>query len=99
VVLVVWAAWALARLPEKSTEWLVWLGGRTIEIYVAHLLVVTGIRMVLMRMGIESPGAHLVIGTVGAVALSLLVAEAAQRWQMGWRYRPPRRLLERGAVG
>ncbi|MCV7513068.1 acyltransferase [Micrococcus luteus] len=99
VVLVVWAAWALAKLPEKSTAWLVWLGGRTIEIYVAHLLFVTGIRMLLMRMGIDSPVAHLVIGSVGAVALSLLVAETAQRWRMGWLYHPPRRLLEREAAG
>lgn len=99
VVVVVCAAWVLAKLPARSTAWLVWVGGRTIEVYVAHLLFVTGIRMLLMRVGVDSPGVHLVIGFVGAVALSLLVAEAARRWRMGWLYRPPQRLLGRSAVG
>lgn len=49
------------------------LGQRSLEIFLAHIVGASGIRIVLSRAGVEAPLAHLVIGTAVGLAAPLVL--------------------------
>jgi fucose 4-O-acetylase-like acetyltransferase len=60
------------------------VGRRSLEIFLAHIVVASGTRIVLVQVGVIDPVVHLLAGTALGVVVPLLVARAADR--LGWTW-------------
>ncbi|MEI2820692.1 MAG: acyltransferase [Marmoricola sp.] len=60
-------------------EALAFVGKRSLHIFLAHIVFAAATRIGLMRMGVDDLVIHLIAGTTAGVALSLLLAVAAER--------------------
>ncbi|WP_322088876.1 acyltransferase [Burkholderia sp. BCC1999] len=56
---------------SSRAGWLAAIGYASMPIYLMHILVMAGVRIVLMRAGIGSLATHLVIGTLAGVAVPM----------------------------
>lgn len=70
--------WISQRI-EKVSDVLSFIGKNVIAIYVMHILATAGARIILVKLGIESPVSHLIIGTTAGVVLPLLALWVLQR--------------------
>lgn len=70
-----------------------WLGRRTLEIYVMHVVFTAAARMSLLSFGIDSVAAHLALGVAVGTAGPLGVAMLARRHGWHWLLAPPERWL------
>ena len=77
------AATALSRLRMMARFW-AFLGARSMEIFLAHIMFTAATRIVLNRLGILDPWTHLALGIiaglVGPVLLWKLTGRAGCRW-------------------
>ncbi|NYE35774.1 fucose 4-O-acetylase-like acetyltransferase [Nocardioides cavernae] len=80
----------VARTPVAGVVAL--LGRRSLEIFLAHIVVASGTRILLDRAGVGDPWMHLVAGTTLGVAVPLLVAVVADRLRWTWVFGLPRAL-------
>lgn len=97
VVLLLAVSALLARVPHLN-RLLAYLGRHTLEIYLAHILVVATLRVVLQKgAGVENLTVHLVLAVLLGVAVPLLAARLAPRMHLGWVFDAPRWLRERTA--
>lgn len=77
-------AWSrmLARSPA------VWVlapvGRRSLEIYLAHIVAASGVRILLLGAGVHSLAAHLVLGVLVGVVAPMVLAVVTAR--LGWRW-------------
>lgn len=78
---------ACRTLPSLERA-LAYLGTRSIHIYLPHILFTAATRIALSLVGISSPAAHLIIGTLVGVEGPLLLYWFASRWTP-WLYAPP----------
>jgi fucose 4-O-acetylase-like acetyltransferase len=79
-------------LAQGRVFWMEYVGRNAMEIYLAHILAGSGIRIVLQRgIGVSGWEAHAVLGTVGAILLPLALAACARRsrW-LNWLFVAPR---------
>lgn len=77
-------AWAslLARTPASAVIGAV--GRRSLEIFLAHIVVASGTRITLLQLGVDNLGVHLVLGVVFGVLVPMALAVGAER--LGWRW-------------
>lgn len=79
----------LARSPLAGVVSLV--GRRSLEIFLAHIVVASGTRIVLERAGVTDWRLHLVVATVLGVVVPLALAVVAERLRWTWLFGLPRR--------
>lgn len=72
----------LAR--TSAADLLCRVGSRSLEIFLAHIVVASGTRIVLVQAGVIDPAVHLFAGTATGVVVPLLLARAADR--LGWTW-------------
>jgi fucose 4-O-acetylase-like acetyltransferase len=72
----------LARTPLAAGVAL--LGRRSLEIFLAHIVVASGTRIVLDQAGMTVPWVHLVAGTTLGVVVPIVVAVTVER--LGWTW-------------
>ncbi|WP_154766891.1 acyltransferase family protein [Nakamurella alba] len=84
----------LSMIPRVS-EALQLIGRHTLEIYVMHIVLYAGTRVVLLKAGIENFTVHMVVGMLAGVGIPILAAVLAPRWHLGWLFSPPA-WLDRG---
>jgi fucose 4-O-acetylase-like acetyltransferase len=65
------------------------IGRRTLEIYVMHIVLYAGTRLVLLRLGVESLEVHLVVGMLAGVGIPILASVLAPRLHLEWLFAPP----------
>lgn len=85
----------LARSPIGEAAALV--GRRSLEIFLAHIVVASGLRVVLVKVGVSDVWVHLAVATSLGIAIPIVLAELADRsgwtWLFGlpgWLDRPAR---------
>ena len=71
------------------------VGRRSLEIFLAHIVVASGTRIVLAQLGVTDPFLHLAAGTVLGVVAPLLLAGMAERWGWTWLFGLPRRPIRK----
>jgi peptidoglycan/LPS O-acetylase OafA/YrhL len=72
----------LARTPVRAV--LAPIGRRSLEIFLAHIIVAAGARVLLTRAGLGAPMVHLVLGVALGVLVPMALAVLAER--RGWRW-------------
>lgn len=50
---------------------LIWLGGLTMPIYVAHVIALAGARILLLKVGVDSLTIHVLVGVLGGLAVPI----------------------------
>lgn len=89
------AAVVLAAVPLLS-RLLAEVGKWTLEIYLAHLIIVAGVRVSLIKLGVAAPGLIVAVAVVAGVAIPLTVGRFAQgRPWAAWVFDLPRPVKRR----
>lgn len=78
----------VARTPARGVVSLV--GRRSLEIFLAHIVVASGTRIVLVQLGVTDPWVHLVTGTTLGVVVPVVVASVVERLGWSWVFGLPR---------
>jgi len=78
----------LQRIPGAGRA-LAFCGLRSLDVFVAHVIFLAGIRVVLVRLGIDSLVVHVLIGTTGAVVGSLALGWLARKVRCAWLFESP----------
>lgn len=89
---------ALARLIvsfDRYARWLAFIGERSLEVFLAHIIAASGARIVLSRMGIYDPMVHIVAGMLAGVVLPLFLWWALERLRWPWLFEASSRLTGR----
>lgn len=79
----------LARTPVAGVVGL--LGRRSLEIFLAHIVVASGTRIVLQQAGVVDPWVHLALGTLLGLVVPIIIAVVAERWRWTWVFGLPGR--------
>lgn len=80
-------------LNPARMGWLAKLGGRSLDIYLIHIIIIAPIRIVLQKVvGVESLAIYLVLGILGGVIGALLLADLLRKVGAGWLFKPPGKL-------
>jgi fucose 4-O-acetylase-like acetyltransferase len=88
LVAVLAAASALVRVPLVGTV-LALLGRRSLEIFLAHVIASAGLRIALLHLGVTSPVVYLVVGTLGGLALPLVLGRLLEVIHAPWLFHAP----------
>lgn len=82
-------AWAglLARTPVRAV--LAPIGRRSLEVFLAHIVVASGTRILLAQAGIADLAVHLVLGVALGVLVPIALAVVAERLGWGWVFGLP----------
>lgn len=91
VVIVLGLAVAISMIPLVGPK-LQEVGASTLEIYLAHVALVAGVRIVLSSMGVEQAAIFIAVSLFIGVALPMFAATAAPTIRMGWIFQPPAKL-------
>jgi fucose 4-O-acetylase-like acetyltransferase len=90
ILFVVALASQLSKLPMG---WISSLGYSSMVIYLMHVLVGSGVRVVLQKfMAVESPVVHLLVGVALAVLLPMLALHLIKRWNLMFLIEAPRHM-------
>lgn len=71
------------------------VGRRTLEIFLAHIVATSGTRIMLSIAGVHDPAVHIIAGTIAGVGLPLLLWAACDRLRFPWLFAAPRVLTGR----
>ncbi len=88
-------AWADLLARTRASAAIGAVGRRSLEIFLAHIVVASGARIVLLQLGVESLGVHLVIGVMLGVLVPMAIAVVAERLGWGWVFGLPVALRRR----
>lgn len=77
-----------SRIPVLSPA-LVAVGGRTLGIYLMHIVVVAGGRVILTALGVDSVGVMLALLLPAGVVVPMVVESLARRIHLGWLFALP----------
>ena len=80
----------MARTPLGGPLALV--GRRSLEIFLAHVVVASGTRIVLVEAGVTDPWVHVLAGTVLGVLVPLGLVLVVERLGWSWLFGLPRRM-------
>ena len=80
----------LVRTPLSAPVALI--GRRSLEIFLAHIVVSSGTRILLQQAGVDDPWVHIVAGTTLGVVVPIAAAVVAERLQWSWVFGLPRAL-------
>ena len=78
----------LARTPVRIV--LSSIGRRSLEIFLAHIIVASGTRSILVQIGVTDLAIHLAVGVILGVVVPMAVVPVVER--LGWYWvfgRPP----------
>ncbi|NYF12753.1 fucose 4-O-acetylase-like acetyltransferase [Pseudoclavibacter sp. JAI123] len=90
---------ALARIISMfpvATRLFGYVGSRSLQIYLAHGIALSGARIVLSLCGVQSLEAHLIVGFGAGLGFPLLLAWLASRLRIRVLFEPPAFLLPSG---
>jgi hypothetical protein len=76
-------------------------GRRSLDIFLAHITLASGSRIVLVKLGVHDPASLIAVGLVAGVVGSLVVAKGCRRLGLGWVFdgpEPPRLGRRRGLL-
>ena len=79
----------VARSPLGGVVALV--GRRSLEIFLAHIVVASGTRIVLVQAGVSDPWVHVLLATTLGVLVPIVLASLAERLGWLWLFGLPRR--------
>ncbi|WP_165356957.1 acyltransferase family protein [Nocardioides zhouii] len=88
-------AWAGLLARTRASAAIGAVGRRSLEIFLAHIVVASGARIVLLQLGVESLGVHLVVGVMLGVVVPMAIAVAAERLGWTWVFGTPLALRRR----
>ena len=86
---------ALARLLAPlgvPVAWLAFVGERTLEIFLAHIIAASGTRIALGLASVESPAVNILAGTVAGILLPLALWWVTERIRFPWLFAAPTKL-------
>jgi len=75
------------KAPTLLPRALVFCGKYSLQLFILHIIFAAGMRVILLRFGVQIFYLHLVIGTIAGVAFPLIAATLDQRF-FGWAFRP-----------
>lgn len=92
VVLAVVMSAAMLSFARAARSWafLAVCGRRSLDIYLAHIILASGTRIVLVRLGVHSVALLIVFCLVAGVLGSLVVATALRRAGLAWMFDGPK---------
>lgn len=79
----------LAR-AGRPAEILQYIGERSMAVFIAHVLFMAATRIMLVRLGVDQVGAHLLLGTIIGVVGPLVLLWLSQRLRVPWLFDSPR---------
>lgn len=79
---------------SNSFEWLKFVGQRSLEIFLAHVIFASGTRIALSMIGVDSQAIHLVAGVAAGTVLPMLLCLITARLRMDWVFELPSRKHE-----
>lgn len=82
-------ALVLAGHGLRSASPLAFLGRRSLDIYLAHVIMAAGTRIVLVHLGVTALWVFVVVGFLMAVVGSLIAGTVARRIKLGWIFDGP----------
>ncbi|MFV0463465.1 MAG: acyltransferase family protein [Nostocoides sp.] len=86
---------ALATLLTSGTSWLALCGRRSLEIFLAHIIVASGARIGLVRLGVDGALINVLVGTVLGVSVPVMLAALAGKLRLSWLFALPNGLLSK----
>lgn len=89
VALVSSAAVLLIGHGLRRASFLALLGRRSLDIYLAHVIIAAGTRIVLTQLGVTSLWVFVIAGFAMGMVGSLIVGSAARRMKLGWVFDGP----------
>jgi fucose 4-O-acetylase-like acetyltransferase len=84
---------AVARLISvlrNLTVGLSFIGERTLEIFLAHIIAGSGMRIILSAVGIDDAYIHIIVGTTAGVTFPLLLIWFCRRINFPWLFKAPK---------
>lgn len=72
----------LSAKRTKTTGIWKWISKYMLQIYLLHTICAAGIRIILLRLGMKTPGIHLVAGAIFSFVIPVLCAMIAERIRM-----------------
>lgn len=93
VAVLLWSS-LLARAGRRA-EVLQYIGQRSMAAVIAHVFFMAAARIVLMRLGVDQVGVHLLTGVVIGVGGPLMLLWLSQRLRVPWLFDPPQWLARR----
>lgn len=83
-------------IRDDRAGWLRVLGAASMSIYLMHVLLGSGMRIVLTKVfAVHDVALHLLLGSLSGIGLSLLFDRLIVNRRAGWLLRPPRIVLRR----
>ena len=67
------------------------VGRRSLEIFLAHIVVASGTRILLVQAGVSDPWVHVLLATTLGVLVPIVLASLAERLGWLWLFGLPRR--------
>jgi fucose 4-O-acetylase-like acetyltransferase len=78
-------------LSRINIKWLMYVGASSMTIYLMHILAGSGARVALSKLlGVQTPAAHLIIGTLIGIAAPLVAQAIIKRYRLGALLAPPK---------
>ncbi|RYB92380.1 acyltransferase [Nocardioides glacieisoli] len=77
-------AWASLLARTRASAAFGAVGRRSLEIFLAHIVVASGTRIALLQIGVDTLAVHLVVGVALGVFVPMALAVAADR--LGWQW-------------
>lgn len=77
-------------IGQVQLKWLLFLGTSSMTIYLMHILAGSGTRIALNKMGIDSVGIQLMLGTLIGLSAPLLAQIIIKRFNLNFLLTPPR---------
>lgn len=93
VMVLALAVW-LARVPALSTA-LAFTGERTIAVYLCHVVIVAGTRVIMLSLGVSEPPLIVSIAVVLGTVIPLAAYQVAPQFRMSWLFHTPKCILAR----
>lgn len=82
----------LARF-QPGFRWLQFLGQRSMEIFLAHIIAASGVRIILTILGMTSPELHILAGTTAGILLPLALWYVTALARFPWLFTAPTWML------
>ena len=80
---------ALVIGRRRPGSWLEYVGTRSLEIYVVHVIVVAAVRTALFRLGVTSIPLHLALTMLAGTTVPLALEAVVTRYQLPSPFRLP----------
>ncbi|WP_248123020.1 acyltransferase family protein [Micrococcus lacusdianchii] len=93
VAVLLWSS-VLAR-ADRRAEVFQYIGQRSMAVFIAHVLFMAAARIVLLRLGVDQVGLHLLIGVVIGVGGPLMLLWLSQLLRVQWLFSAPQWLTRR----